>query len=112
MNELAKLDGYTIAETLEIALQKARGQPIQDEVSLQSLLLRVKERLNEKWLSSQREMLFVPSPSYLEVKYTPSCTDNAKIVEELLNLDRMTGGLPPLLFGGRLPSALPNFKRS
>ena len=105
-----KLEGYTLPELLEIALVKAKNQPIQDQVPLSELLLRVKFRLKDKLISAERERIHTLTPQPYSLMHPGGKTQHSQEIEELLNLDRILSGLSPLLFNGRSPLVLTSLK--
>ena len=107
MTEGKKLEGFTLEELLEITLTKAKNEPIKNEVPLMELFDRAKERLKENMMSTERGRIFIPRIRSYDLEFPGGKTMYSEKLEELLNIDRITSGLPPLLFYGRMPSSLP-----
>ena len=93
-----ELGGHTLSEVLEIALAKVKGHPVSDDVPLDELLQRVKFRLEEYRLRTERERLFSRKARSYMLMHPGGNTKYSQQLEELLNIDRLASGLSPLIF--------------
>ena len=111
MSTTSTLEGYTLEELLEITLAKARHEPIKNQPSLQELLQRVNLLMREQLAVRESGSFFPPRLRSYSLMHSGGKTMHSEALEELLNIDRMLSGLPPLLFADRAPSTLPYFQK-